>query len=207
MKARRYICFLLAAALSLSLCACGSSKPKPELTVESYTELQTIQKLPPVYVPGGNWTEADIPGALWVGAGRFSFPATFTTLGSKFSIDPSAETNTITEDGEITAILLYDGCACGEITLTDCTALENYSVGKIRQIIFRESNIKERPSPALFPVCFNGITIGSTAEQVKDNLGIELGNSGAEIQTAHHTIRFTGSPAEGVTKIILISGA
>ena len=60
------------------------------------------------------------------------------------------------------------------------------------------------PAPSLFPIAFNGITIGSTAEQVKENLGIELTATGAEIKTLHHIIQFKGSPAEGVTGITLI---
>ena len=205
MELRKTCSILLAVLMSVTLLSCGAKKPKPELTVESYTELQTIQKLPPVYVPGGSWTEADIPGALWVGAHPFSYPATFSALGGKFSIDPEAFSSIITGQGEITATLLYDGCACGVITLSDCTTLENYNIGKIRSLDFHDCHDSEHPAPALFPICFSGITIGSTAEQIKNNLGIDAENGLAVISTSHHTIKFNVSPTEGVTSIILIS--
>ncbi len=205
MKQRRFVCLILAAALSLSLCSCGAKKPKPELTVESYTELSTVLKLPPVYVPGGSWTEADIPGALWVGAKSFTFPATYASLGSKFSIDPEAADTVRTDGGDLSAVLLFDGCACGTIDLTGCDSKEAYTTGIIAAISFKNMGRSETPSPSVFPVAFNGITIGSTAEQFKENLGIELTASGAEIKTLHHTIQFSGSPAEGVTAITLIS--
>ena len=121
MKQRKYVSILLAALTGLSLLSCGAkNKVKPELTVESYTELNTVLKLPPVYVPGGNWTEADIPGALYVGARPFSLPATFSAMGSKFSVDPEASDVTYTAQNELTATLLFDGCACGTVSLTDC---------------------------------------------------------------------------------------
>ncbi len=204
MKQRRFVCLMLAAALSLSLCACGAEKPKPELTVESYTELSTVLKLPPVYVPGGSWTEADVPGALWVGAKPFSYPATYASLSSKFSIDPEAADTFLSETGELTATLLYDGCACGSITLQACDSKAAYSTGLITAISFQDMGRSDLPAPSLFPIAFNGITIGSTADQVKENLGIELTATGAEIKTLHHIIQFKGSPAEGVTGITLI---
>ena len=204
MYLRKFSVYLLAAALCLPLLSCGS-EPPPKLTAESYSELMTIQKLPPAYVPGGSWTEADIPGALWLGASRFSFPATYSTLSSKFSVDPEASDTIINPDKTISASLYYDGCACGTITLYDCPSESEITSGKIRKIKIFDMGRTDLPAPALFPVTFNGITIGSTAEQFKENLGIELTASGAEISTSQHTIQFSGSPAEGVTAITLIS--
>lgn len=205
MKLRKFCRILFIAAMSLSLLSCGE-KPKPELTVESYTELSTVLKLPPVYVPGGSWTEADIPAALWLGAKKFTFPATFTSLSSKFTIDTQAsDTQYTIENGNMTATLLYDGCACGTVTLYDCVSATDYSSGKIHEIVFRDLGRSDLPAPSLFPISFNGATIGSTAEQVKTNLGIELGASGVEITTSRHIIKLSGSPTDGVTAITLTS--
>lgn len=204
MYLRKFSVYLLAAALCLPLLSCGA-EPPPRLTVESVAELRTIQKLPPAYVPGGNWTEADIPGALWLGASRFSFPATYSSLTSKFSVDPEAADTVINPDKTIRATLLYEGCACGTITMSDCRNESEITSGKISKIEFYNMGRSDLPAPELFPVSFNGITIGSPADQVKENLGIELTDAGAEISTSQHTIQFSGSPAGGVTKITLIS--
>ncbi|MBP0976144.1 MAG: hypothetical protein J6Z40_13550 [Oscillospiraceae bacterium] len=204
MKTRKYVTLLLSAVMCLSMLSCGEKKPKPELTVESYTELQTVQKLPPVNI-AGTWTEADIPGALWLGANRFSYPATFKSLSPKFSIDPEASDFSFSAQGEVTATLLYDGCACGTIKLQNCPSKDTYSSGLISEITFRDLGISSLPAPALFPVCFNGVTIGTSAADFKEKTGVELGVTGAEIATSHHIIQFKGSPAEGVTAITLIS--
>jgi hypothetical protein len=204
MKLRKTGSILLAIIISMTLVSCGGSKPKPELTVESYTELQTVQKLPPVNI-AGTWTEADIPGSLWLGANRFSYPATFKSLSPKFSVDPEASDFSFSPQGEVTATLLYDGCACGTIKLQNCPSKDTYSSGLISEICFRDLGISTLPAPALFPVCFNGVTIGTNAADFKEKTGIELGATGAEIATSHHIIQFKGSPAEGVTAITLIS--
>ncbi len=204
MKLRKSGRILLTVIMSLALLSCGE-KPKPELSVESYTELNTVLKLPPVYVPGGSWTEADIPAALFLGAKPFTFPATFTSVNSKFTIDPKASDTQVTAEGVMTATLLYDGCACGTITLYDCPSETDYISGKIHEIIFRDLGRSDLPAPSLFPIAFNGVTIGSSAEQVKENLGIALDAAGIEIQTSRHIIRLDGSLTDGVTKITLTS--
>ncbi len=190
MKLRKTGSILLAIIISMTLVSCGGSKPKPELTVESYTELQTVQKLPPVNIAGAN---------------RFSYPATFKSLSPKFSVDPEASDFSFSPQGEVTATLLYDGCACGTIKLQNCPSKDTYSSGLISEICFRDLGISALPAPALFPVCFNGVTIGTNAADFKEKTGIELGATGAEIATSHHIIQFKGSPAEGVTAITLIS--
>ena len=205
MNLRKTSSILLAALMSMTLLSCGEKKPKPELTVESYTELQTIQKLPSVHVSGTDWTEADIPGALWLGASRFSYPASFSALGSKFSVDPEAADFNFTPMGELTATLLYDGCACGTIKMQNCPSKTNYASGLISEITFRDLGNSDLPAPSLFPVCFSGVTIGTSAADFKEKTGLDFGASGAEITTSHHIIRFTGSPSEGVTAITLIS--
>ena len=206
MKALRYTYLLIITIMCLSLLSCGAkNKVKPELTVESYAELQTVLKMPPVYVPGGNWTEADIPGALWLGAKQVSFPATFKSLGAKFSINPEAATNTITSDGIVSAVLLYDGCWCGDIVLSDCASLAGYPDGKIREIVFKDHQNSDLPAPAIFPVSFNGVTIGTPAADFKEKTGLELSETGTEISTLRHLIRFNGSAASGVTSIYLAS--
>ena len=204
MKQRKYAGILFALLMSLTLLSCAAKQTKkPELTVESYTELNTVLKLPPVNVPGGAWTEADIQCALYLGAKPFSFPGTFNAMGSKFSVDQKAADFTYTKDNELTATLLYDGCACGTVCLTDCPSQEDYFSGFVSSVTFKDLGRSDLPAPAIFPVAFNGITIGSTAEQVKNNLGTELTVSGAEIRTPHHIIQLKGSPAEGVTAITL----
>ena len=83
----------------------------------AYTELSTVLKLPPVYVPGGSWTEADVPGALWVGAKPFSYPAPYAACDALSSATP------LGTDAPIPVIDLLLGTHGGVIGETCCIAL------------------------------------------------------------------------------------
>ena len=194
----------LAAALILTLTACGAKRPAA-LIAETEATLKTVQMLPAERIPESGWTEESFSYTVRLGGYQKMFPLTLAECGSLFSVD--TEKGLTYDGGKATGRLLVEGCYVGTVSLTDCPSETDLRGGRVRSMTFTAPKAGDgNDYPSLYPVALNKVTIGSSAEDIRQNLGYDVTAAGTiDISEKIGRYQFTikGDAANGVTAITL----
>lgn len=196
---------LLAALMSLSLAACGS-EPPPALTVESETTLKAVFLLPAARIPEMGWDEESFAHTIFLGGYQHPFPTTLSACGSLFTIaDDSAFS--FSDDGTVTGHLLFQGCYVGTVKLKNCISESKMYEGTVKSLTFTAPKTGDgNYYPSVYPISLNHVTIGSTAEDIAQDLGFAVsatGNIDISEKIGRYQIKLRGTAADGVTEITL----
>ena len=163
MKATKLTALLMAAVMMMGGTACTLNK-KGVPPADAKADFSAPD---PVPVPEEGWTDETLGDVIYLNGKKLQLPCYVEDLGEGFEVEPDEEHEKKLEDiGHATFFLDYYGYNVGVIGLKgadrkvirlDLTCYDDY-----------DKLVKEYPK---LPFSVNGVTIGSSFEDMKTNLG------------------------------------
>jgi len=183
---KRLLCLTTAVILAFSMAGCGDVKDDSSavdstaaaaVNTESMETPPDLPEIEPVPVPEGGWTDETINDVTYINGKKINFPCKFKDLGEGFEIFPDdIELNK--EKKTVLASVSYYGEIIASCKLRDCEDTNNLEEKEIIYLCFEPALASEYSSdvPDKWPINVNGVTIGSSFEDVENNFGLELGD-------------------------------
>lgn len=184
MMNRKIIALLSALLLTLFVTGCddaSGTKDGNENTmlgsVESEEKKETTASAPdfsriePIAIPESGWDEKSIKSVIYINGKNIDFPFTFADLGDGFATDPNYEPYVNEENNTVRYDLDYYGEHVGGVWLTDYDKFDDPYSGVISEIKFIISEDYLPNKNANYPININGITIGSSYDDMVNKLG------------------------------------
>ena len=182
---KRLLCLTTAVILACSMAGCGDVKDDSSavdstaaaaVKTESVETPPELPEIEPVPVPEGGWTDETINDVTYINGKKINFPCKFKDLGEGFEIFPDdIELNK--EKKTALVSVSYYGEIIASCKLRDCEDTNNLEEKELIYICFEPALAAEYSSdvPDKWPINVNGVSIGSSFEDVENNFGLELG--------------------------------
>ncbi|MBQ8961558.1 MAG: hypothetical protein IJ071_10170 [Ruminococcus sp.] len=208
----RKAAFLLAAAIMLSAAGCGeksdsSVQSSKDTTSQAETSedtqdagipeevlerLRAAAEAEPKAVPEGGWTDSELMDVFYINGEKVSWPLTVSSLGESFGILTDEE-NFLPKEDTTGAVITYYGTVCGMGAVNGVVDPEAFMDKDLYMIMFKD--IDSDNVPEMFPVSLNGVTYGTSYEDMVARLGwtaedIEPGETEPTTVVRGHTENF-----------------
>ncbi len=176
MKRKILSLFLCSLMLTGSVCGCDSksdlsqsgSSTITDIPAEAMERLNKAHDIEPVIAPKEEWDTEKICNSFYINGKQFSYPCTINELGEGFEIIDTEEYKLKYDKDKKTGscYLSYYGKTVVNVRLYDCQNIADISDSPIGGMAFMQDLNKDY----VFPVSFNGVTIGDNIERVFDRL-------------------------------------
>lgn len=184
MKRKILSLFLCSVMLSGVMCSCASKDKVTDLsqngnsasTVDNSStipddvkeRLKEVHDAEPVKLPAEEWNFETICSSIYINSKQFSYPCTINDLGEEFEIIDNEEYKLkYDKEKKMGSIYLtYYGNIVCNVRVDDCEDIADIADSPIGAMVF----MQEMDEDAVFPVSFNGVTIGDNAERILDRL-------------------------------------
>lgn len=222
MKNKTYIAMLCAAVLACAAVGCGDKDSGAESSVtitisdEAKQKLQTAIDIQPSEVPEGGWTDETLVDVIYINGEKAHFPSCLNDFGEGFTAikdDPSYFKRN--NDGSVNAGLNFYGDFVGVCSVLGCENADTVCTSRLKAISFSYDESDTENYPEIYPISINGVTIGTSYDDVVDKLGLtpisddmdpyknDFGNFALTVSTENFNLIINGS--DFTVNYILIS--
>ena len=179
---KRLLCLTTAVILACSMAGCGDVKDDSSavdstaaaaVNTESVETPPELPEIEPVPVPEGGWTEETIQDVIYINGNNVHLPCKFEEFGHGFEISIDEYTNIHEEHNYIFTPFKYNNIMIGTMNVANCTDYDSLKSGDV--VCFTcDSDILEDGSDNRVPISINGVSLGSSKEDVEKYLGFEM---------------------------------
>lgn len=188
---RKILCFLCAVMISGVMCSCAGKNKSSDLsqnensasTIDNSStipddvkeRLKEVHDAEPIKLPAEEWDIETICSSIYINGKQFSFSCTINDLGEGFEIIDTKEYK-LKYDKEKksgSVYLTYYGKIVANVRVDDCKDIADIADSPIGALVF----IQDMNKNGIFPVSFNGVTIGDNAERMIERLQFMKVNS------------------------------
>lgn len=170
----------------------------PEEVKKKLTE---VLEQEPVAVPADGWTDAELLDVIYINGEKMNIPFTMVDLGEGYSLLTDEE-NFIQQEGETSAVITYYEMPCGLVkALTDASP-ENFAEQVFSGITFYTVPANANQYPDMFPISINGITIGSSYDDIVEQLGFTVDENQEDPNVSNESFVVTGYTESYYVRII-----
>lgn len=135
---------------------------------DAMARLKEAHDTEPIKLPTEEWDFKTICSSIYINGKQFSYPCTINELGEGFEIIDTEEYKLKYDEDKKTGscYLAYYGKIVMNVRVYDCQNIADISNSPIDGMAFMQDLNKDY----VFPVSFNGVTIGDDAERIFDRL-------------------------------------
>lgn len=179
---KRLLCLTTAVILACSMAGCGDVKDDSsavDSTAAAAVKTESVETPPdlpdiePVPIPEGGWTEETIQDVIYINGNNVHLPCKFEEFGDGFEISIDEYTNIYEEHNYIFTPFKYNNIMIGTMNVANCTDYDSLKSGDV--VCFTcDSDILEDGSDNRAPISINGVSLGSSKEDVEKYLGFEM---------------------------------
>ena len=181
---KRLLCLTTAVILACSMAGCGDVKDDSSaadstaaaaVKTESVETPPDLPEIEPVPIPEGGWTEETIQDVIYINGNNVHLPCKFEEFGDGFeiSIDEYTKFKEHNDYNYASVTYKYNNVMIGLMSIGNCTNQDELQSGDIR-FISCDSDLLEDGSNNRVPISLNGVTLGSSKEEVEKYLGFEM---------------------------------
>ena len=178
---KRLLCLTTAVILACSMAGCGDvtddssaadSTAAAAVKTESVETPPELPEIEPVPVPEGGWTEETIQDVIYINGNNVHLPCKFEEFGDGFEISIDEYTK-FNDDNHAFVTYKYNDIMIGVMGIDNCTNKADLQSGDIVYLVC-DSDLLEDGSNNRVPISLNGVTLGSSKEEVEKYLGFEM---------------------------------
>ena len=176
----------------LAGCSVGASSSQDSAAVQSSEK--NLTDFEPIAVPENGWTEETISAVTYINGEKHGFPLRLDDFGDGFSLQTSGG-SFLKKGDKNTVGICYNGKNCGLITVKgDC---DENTIGQkdIVSITFSLGSDLDPDAPDVFPISINGVTIGSTYDELVEKLGFVYEKKDIDPSNSDKIFYVTGTTA------------
>ena len=178
MKRKILSLLLCSVVLSGTVCGCESKSDlsqsgsstisEDDIPAEAKERLNKVHDTEPIKIPTEEWDFKTICSSIYINGKQFSYPCTINELGEGFEILDTEEYKLKYDKDKktVSCYLSYYGKTVVRVRLYDCQNIADISDSPIGGMAFMQKLNKDY----VFPISFNGVTIGDNIERVLDRL-------------------------------------
>ena len=174
------LCLTAAVILAFSMSGCGdvsdsSSAESAKDALANTESVETPPELPdiePVPVPEGGWTEETIQDVIYINGKNVHLPCKFEEFGDGFEISIDEYTK-FNDDNHAFVTYKYNDIMIGGMGIDNCANQDELQSGDV-VYIWCSTDYLEDGSDNRAPVSINGVSLGSTKEDIENNLDFEM---------------------------------
>lgn len=222
MRIKKHIAILCAAILAAAAVGCGNKNSGAESSVtitiseEAKEKLQAAIDIQPSEVPEGGWTDETLVDVMYINGEKTHFPSCLDDFGEGFdAIKGNPQYFKLNNDGSVNAGLNFYGDFVGVCSVLDCENADTVCTSRLKAISFSYDESDTENYPEIYPISINGVTIGSTYDDVVEKLGLapvsddfdpyknDFGNFALTVSTENFNLIINGS--DFTVNYILIS--
>lgn len=179
MKTKTYVAMLCAAVLTCAAVGCGDKDTGAESSVtitisaEAKEKLQAAIDIQPTEVPENGWTDETLVDVMYINGEKAHFPCSLDDFGEGFdSIKGDPQYFQLNDDGSVNAGLNFYGDYVGVCRVLDCDNADDVCTSQLKVISFSCDESDSEHCPEIYPISINGVTIGTTYDEVVEKLGL-----------------------------------
>jgi len=178
---KKLLCLTAAVILAFSMSGCGdvSDSSSVESAAEAAANTESVETPPelpdiePVPVPEGGWTEETIQDVIYINGKNVHLPCKFEEFGDGFEISIDEYTNFYEDENYAFLNFKYNDVMIGGMNIDNCNNQDELKSGDIIYLGC-STDYLEDGSDNRVPISINGVTIGSSKEEVENHLGFDM---------------------------------
>ena len=133
-------------------------------------KLDEVLAKEPVPVPENGWTDETLMDVIYVNGEKLTLPYTLSSLGEGFGF---IKDSFITKDIGCAANITYFGEECGLCSTSAITDVDNFA--RQEMVTLSLSNLFNKEGVELLPISVNGVTLGTSYDDMVARLGFTVG--------------------------------